>query len=104
VTAKVARIPHIRIYEVAVSYRGRTYAEGKKINWKDGLAALAHIARFNLLPGRVRTLPDGRREAFVSDPDRVPRLRTMPPPPLVDAAGDAPDQSAGSAHLRDTLG
>jgi len=36
VTAKIARIPNLRIYEVGISYYGRTYAEGKKINWKDG--------------------------------------------------------------------
>jgi len=38
-----------RIWEVPISYSGRTYAEGKKINWKDGVAALWHILRFNLL-------------------------------------------------------
>jgi len=37
-----------RVYEVAVSYSGRTYAEGKKISWRDGLAALWHILRFRL--------------------------------------------------------
>ena len=37
-----------RIYEVPISYHGRTYAEGKKIDWKDGVAAIWHIARFNL--------------------------------------------------------
>jgi hypothetical protein len=35
---------------VGISYSGRTYAEGKKITWRDGLAALWHILRFNLLP------------------------------------------------------
>ncbi|MDO8584848.1 MAG: glycosyltransferase family 2 protein [bacterium] len=47
-TARVAK-HHFRIYEVAVSYAGRSYAEGKKIGWKDGVAALWHIARFNFL-------------------------------------------------------
>jgi len=37
-----------RIYEVGISYSGRTYKEGKKINWKDGIAAIWHIIRFNL--------------------------------------------------------
>ncbi|MBI2406635.1 MAG: glycosyltransferase family 2 protein [Candidatus Harrisonbacteria bacterium] len=46
-TARVAK-RNFRIYEVAVSYAGRSYAEGKKINWKDGVAALWHIVRFNL--------------------------------------------------------
>ncbi len=40
VTAKVSRIPAVRIYEVGISYYGRTYEEGKKINWKDGLRAI----------------------------------------------------------------
>jgi glycosyltransferase involved in cell wall biosynthesis len=48
VTAKVARIPNIRIYEVGVSYYGRTYAEGKKINWKDGFRAIYCIIRYGL--------------------------------------------------------
>ncbi|HXB96242.1 MAG TPA: glycosyltransferase family 2 protein [Puia sp.] len=47
-TAKVARIPGIRIYEVGISYYGRTYEEGKKINWKDGFAALYCIMKYNL--------------------------------------------------------
>jgi glycosyltransferase involved in cell wall biosynthesis len=46
-TARVAR-GHWRIYEVGISYRGRTYAEGKKVNWRDGLAAFWHIIKFNL--------------------------------------------------------
>ncbi|MDX5324979.1 MAG: glycosyltransferase family 2 protein, partial [Bacteroidota bacterium] len=40
VTAKISRIPSIRIYEVGISYYGRTFAEGKKINWKDGFRAI----------------------------------------------------------------
>lgn len=43
-----ARVKRYRIYEVGISYRGRTYAEGKKIGWKDGLSALWSIIRFNL--------------------------------------------------------
>ncbi len=48
VTAKLARIPGIRIYEVGISYYGRTYAEGKKINWKDGFRALYCILKYGL--------------------------------------------------------
>lgn len=48
VTAKVARLG-CRIYEVPVSYAGRTYAEGKKINWRDGFSALRCILKYNLL-------------------------------------------------------
>ncbi|MFQ5448961.1 MAG: glycosyltransferase family 2 protein [Saprospiraceae bacterium] len=50
VTAKMARIPGIRIYEVGISYYGRTYAEGKKINWRDGLHAIFCILKYNLFP------------------------------------------------------
>jgi len=46
-TAKVARLK-ARVYEVPVSYHGRTYAEGKKIGWKDGVAALYWIVRFGV--------------------------------------------------------
>ena len=49
VTAKIAKIPNIRIYEVGISYYGRTYQEGKKINWKDGFSAIWCIIRYNLL-------------------------------------------------------
>ena len=48
VTAKVSRVPDVRIYEVGISYYGRTYAEGKKINWKDGFRALWCILKYNL--------------------------------------------------------
>jgi glycosyltransferase involved in cell wall biosynthesis len=48
VTAKVARIPNVRIYEVGISYYGRTYAEGKKINWKDGFRAIYCIVKYNI--------------------------------------------------------
>lgn len=48
VTAKIARIPNIRIYEVGISYYGRTYAEGKKINWRDGFRAIYCIVKYGL--------------------------------------------------------
>jgi len=46
VTAKVLRIPGVRVYEVPISYYGRTYAEGKKITWRDGVKAVAALLRF----------------------------------------------------------
>ncbi len=49
VTAKMARIANIKIYEVGISYYGRTYAEGKKINWKDGVRAIYCIFKYGLL-------------------------------------------------------
>ena len=49
ITLKLARIPRIRIYEVGISYDGRTYAEGKKIGWKDALRALYCVFKYGLL-------------------------------------------------------
>ena len=43
-----ARVKRYRVYEVGISYHGRTYREGKKINWRDGIAAFWHIVRFNV--------------------------------------------------------
>ena len=48
VTAKISRIPGIRIYEVGISYYGRTYGEGKKIDWQDGIRALWCVFKYNL--------------------------------------------------------
>jgi glycosyltransferase involved in cell wall biosynthesis len=48
VTAKTSRVPNIRIYEVGISYYGRTYEEGKKIGWKDGFRAIYCILKYNL--------------------------------------------------------
>ncbi|HXZ84386.1 MAG TPA: glycosyltransferase family 2 protein [Myxococcota bacterium] len=49
VTAKVARIRGIRIYETGISYRGRTYEEGKKIGWRDGLRAIYCILKYRFV-------------------------------------------------------
>jgi glycosyltransferase involved in cell wall biosynthesis len=49
VTAKIARLSGIRIFEVGISYYGRTYAEGKKINWKDGIRAIYCILKYGIL-------------------------------------------------------
>jgi len=48
VTAKIARLKNIRIYEVGISYYGRTYEDGKKINWKDGIRAIYSIIKYGL--------------------------------------------------------
>lgn len=48
ITAKISRVPNIRIYEAGISYYGRTYAEGKKINWKDGFRAIYCILKYNI--------------------------------------------------------
>jgi glycosyltransferase involved in cell wall biosynthesis len=56
-SAEIARQRRLRIYEIGISYYGRTYAEGKKINWRDGLKALWYVFKFRL-----------RRRQGVSDP------------------------------------
>ena len=48
VTAKISRIPNVRIYEVGISYYGRTYEEGKKIGWRDGFRAIYCILKYNI--------------------------------------------------------
>ena len=53
VTAKISRVPNIRIYEVGISYYGRTYEEGKKIGWQDGVRAIYSILKYNLFSKQV---------------------------------------------------
>jgi glycosyltransferase involved in cell wall biosynthesis len=48
ITAKVSKLPECRIYEVGISYYGRTYAEGKKIGWRDGVRAIYAVLKYNL--------------------------------------------------------
>lgn len=48
VTAKISRIPKVRIYEVGISYYGRTYEDGKKIGWRDGVRAIYCILKYNI--------------------------------------------------------
>jgi glycosyltransferase involved in cell wall biosynthesis len=54
VTARIARVPNIRIYEVGISYYGRTYAEGKHIGWKDGFRAIYCIVKYNFFASHAR--------------------------------------------------
>jgi len=49
VTQKIARVPKIRIYEVGISYYGRTYEDGKKIGWRDGVRAIYCILKYGML-------------------------------------------------------
>lgn len=53
ITAKIAMVPRIRIYEVGISYYGRTFAEGKKIGWKDGVKAIYCILKYSLFNKQV---------------------------------------------------
>jgi hypothetical protein len=48
VTAKISKIKGIKIYEIGISYDGRTYKAGKKISWKDGFSAIRCILKYNL--------------------------------------------------------
>jgi glycosyltransferase involved in cell wall biosynthesis len=66
ITARLAQAG-ARIYELPVSYRGRSYDEGKKIRWADGIAALWHVVRCNLLPPRARPWTPPERAPW--DPD-----------------------------------
>jgi glycosyltransferase involved in cell wall biosynthesis len=52
ITAKISRIPGVRIYEVGISYYGRTYEEGKKIGWRDGFRAMYSIVKYGLFSRR----------------------------------------------------
>jgi glycosyltransferase involved in cell wall biosynthesis len=69
ITAKISR-QKCRIYEVPISYHGRDYAAGKKITWRDGVAAILHIVRFNLFPRQRPKPPVPHR--VVCRPDTVP--------------------------------
>ena len=69
ITAKISR-QKCRIYEVPISYHGRDYAAGKKITWRDGVAALHHIVRFNLFPRQRPKPPVPHR--VICRPDTVP--------------------------------
>jgi len=54
ITAKISRVPGIRIYEVGISYFGRSYEEGKKIGWRDGFRAIYCILKYNLIRQKVK--------------------------------------------------
>jgi len=73
ITARLAQ-SQARIWEVPISYDGRTYAEGKKIGWRDGVAALFHILRYNVFaPGQAKRL----RASEVISPRPVPAASSV---------------------------
>ena len=83
-TARLAQ-SKARIYEVPISYSGRTYAEGKKIRWTDGVAALWHIVRFNFFSGKApRYQPPVRSEEARASQTQPPRDAA---PRLASSAG-----------------
>jgi len=67
ITAKIAKLP-LHVYEVPIRYHGRSYAEGKKITWKDGVAAFRHILHYSL-----------SRKNFVRDMSTIHRVMVSPP-------------------------
>jgi hypothetical protein len=80
IAAKLLR-SGVRIYEVPISYHGRTYAEGKKINWKDGIAAFWHIFRSNVLTPRAPVYAPADQPA-----EDAPDAAEQDPTPLRRAA------------------
>jgi len=68
IIAKVSRVPDVRIYEVPVSYYGRTYAEGKKPTWRDGVSALRCILNYGCLRRGGNVGPEGQ-----SAPSHLPK-------------------------------
>ena len=67
ITARLAQ-SRARIYEMPISYSGRTYAEGKKVRWTDGAAAVWHIVKFNVLSAKAPVYQAGQRAIRPSAP------------------------------------
>jgi glycosyltransferase involved in cell wall biosynthesis len=67
ITARLAQA-RARVWEIGISYSGRTYSEGKKIDWRDGAAAIWHILRFNLFPPPVPTPQSTRAPSRTPEP------------------------------------
>ncbi len=82
-TARLAQAG-ARIYEMPISYHGRSYAEGKKIGWKDGVSALWAILKYNLFPPRVPRWTPPEVEPW-DEPGRLAQALT---PPASNASGD----------------
>jgi glycosyltransferase involved in cell wall biosynthesis len=77
-TARLAQAG-ARIYEIPIRYYGRTYAEGKKVGWRDGVAAIWHISRANLLP----PWPERYRPPAEPPTDEAPRIDRPPSAPYL---------------------
>ncbi len=71
-TARLAQA-HARIYELPISYHGRSYSEGKKINWKDGVAAIWYIVRSNMLGPRATPWAPSRPAPWEAPEEEAPR-------------------------------
>jgi glycosyltransferase involved in cell wall biosynthesis len=77
-TAKIAKLDDICIYEVPISYYGRTYKEGKKIGWKDGIAALWYILKFNLLTSLQESFHSIPQVTFEEDLKQIQKIEKNP--------------------------
>ncbi|HOY65608.1 MAG TPA: glycosyltransferase [Candidatus Ozemobacteraceae bacterium] len=83
ITAKIAK-RRFRVYEVPVSYRGRTYEEGKKVTWRDGLCALYYIVKYWMIDDCVREIPGQETwRSFVQPPPRYKRWLADTVRPLI---------------------
>ncbi|MES2123857.1 MAG: glycosyltransferase family 2 protein [Gemmatimonadota bacterium] len=69
-TARLAQA-HANIWELPISYSGRTYEEGKKIGWRDGIAAFWHIFRFNVFPPNTSVIRRKHRSPHTKPPERT---------------------------------
>lgn len=92
ITARLAQA-RARVWEVGISYSGRTYAEGKKINWRDGAAAVWHIVRFNLFPPGIplsqpENLPATSAETVIGSEDPQSRSQWIVRPARSETGGD----------------
>ncbi len=93
VTARLAQA-RARIYEMPISYHGRSYAEGKKINWKDGVAALWYILKSNFLPPKAKPwIPSPRQIELGAPSDRG----ILSPSDEAERASDVPGAGEGAA-------
>ena len=94
VTAKVAALAHrhgYRIYEVGITYSGRTYEEGKKVSWKDGVSALRCVVRYNLEARLRGRRPEHPQVATNGSAAQV--RRSWLPPEYASDSGHAPSGS-----------
>ncbi|HLM63910.1 MAG TPA: glycosyltransferase family 2 protein [Acidimicrobiales bacterium] len=113
VTAKVARA-HWRVYELGISYNGRTYDEGKKIGWRDGVRAVQCIVKYSATGERVRQLVEERTAGAPSSlgadsPLRSPATSSTPGSDGTDGSasgsdGDGASASSGTAGTRGSDG
>ena len=77
VTAKIARVANVRIYEVGISYYGRTYEEGKKIGWRDGFRAIYCILKYNLFRRRKTVTVAAPTPQVAAEPEVAPKVTVV---------------------------